>query len=244
MSCGVRVWSIPGSRFDSLEKRLAVVPVGSLERHGDHLPLGTDTLEALYIAERVSEELCAHLFPPVWYGSSRGLARFPGTVDVGDDAFHEYVYRVLRGVASMGYRMVLAVNGHGGNSLALRLAAKRASYETGVPIAVVDWWSELAQEKRRQLFQYPGHAGEDETSAMLYIAPESVDMSKASDHVVETVPRLSVYSPRLEEMLYPRAVLGKATAASAEKGREWLEEVVKDLVKRIREAAEMLGVKI
>jgi len=86
MPCGVKVWSVPGSKFDSLEKRLAVVPVGSLERHGDHLPLGTDTLEALYIAERVSEELCAHLFPRsgtgrpgVWLGF-RGLLMWVTTL--------------------------------------------------------------------------------------------------------------------------------------------------------------------
>ncbi len=244
MGCGVRVWLLPGSKFDKLEKRIAIIPVGSVERHGDHLPLGTDTMEATYVAEKAADELCAHLFPPVWYGSSKGLARFNGTIDVGDEPLYAYICGILRSVASMGYRMIVAVNGHGGNTLALRLAAKKVSFEMGIPIVVVNWWSDLAQEKRRELFTYPGHAGEDETSAMLHIAPDTVDMPSASDHIVESIPSIAVYSPKLEEKLYPRAVLGKATLASAEKGRVWLEEIVKDLVTKVREVTKFLDLEV
>ncbi|MEM0027813.1 MAG: creatininase family protein, partial [Ignisphaera sp.] len=239
MGCGVKVWLVPGSRFDRLEKGVAIIPVGSVERHGDHLPLGTDALEAMYVAEKVADELCAHLFPPVWYGAAKSLARFSGTIDVGDGPLYAYMCGILRGVASMGYRIIVVVNGHGGNTLALRLAAKKVSFETGTSILVVNWWSDLAQEKRRELFTYPGHAGEDETSAVLHIAPETVDMSSARDHITEPIPSITVYSPKLEEKLYPRAVLGKPTLASAEKGRIWLEEAAKDLATKVREVAKL-----
>jgi len=236
-----KTWLLSGARFDESDKRIAVLPVGSFERHGDHLPLGTDTLEASYVAEKVAERLGAHLYPPIWYGCSRSLERFPGTVSVDEEHFRAYVEDVLRGIARNGYKLILVVNGHGGNTNVLKLAAKRVSSEVGVAIIVVDWWRDVAQDKRRQLFGSPGHAGEDETSAMLYIAPGSVDMDKAKDYEAPWFPKLSAYSPLLEEMLYPEAVLGRATRASAEKGREWLEAVVEEIVEATREIYDRLA---
>ncbi|HDI02009.1 MAG TPA: creatininase family protein, partial [Ignisphaera sp.] len=237
MECPVKVWLLSGSKFDSIDKKIAILPIGSIERHGDHLPLGTDTIEAMYIAERVAEKLCIHLFPPIWYGSSRGLRRFSGTIDIGDEPLYHYVYRVLLEIARHGYKLIVVLNGHGGNTQALRLAAKRASFDSGAAIAVINWWSEVAQDKRKELFKYPGHAGEDETSAMLYIAPETVDMSVARDHVVDISIDIALYSPEIEELLYPYAVLGKATMASAEKGKIWIESVVEELSSKIKDIA-------
>ncbi len=228
----LRVDYATGHEFDSTPKRVAVLPVGSLERHGDHLPLGTDTIEASFIAEQVAARLCAHLYPPIWYGSSRGLAVFPGTIDAGDEALYHYARAVLGSIASQGYKAIVVVNGHGGNSHALRLAAKHVAYEKDIPVIVVDWWRDVAQEKRGKLFQYPGHAGEDETSAMLYILPQHVDMSRATDHLAEPIG-VPAYSPAIDKLLYPRGVLGKASLASADKGREWLEAVVDDIVSKV-----------
>ncbi|MET1128411.1 MAG: creatininase family protein [Thermoproteota archaeon] len=236
----VRVWLLPGSRYDSAEKSVAVLPVGSLERHGDHLPLGTDTILADHVARRVAERLGAHLFPPVWYGSSRGLRRFPGTIDVDDDAFEKYVASVLEEIVRNGYRFVLVINGHGGNSATLRRAAKRVAYRTGAVIVVVDWWRDVAQEERKRLFSSPGHAGEDETSAVLHVVPEAVDMAAASDYIPPDLPRINVYSPTVDEKLYPRAVMGSPSRASADKGRAWLEAVVSEIVEVFEKVKRLL----
>ncbi len=235
-----KAWLLSGYRFDKEEKSIAVLPVGSFERHGGHLPLGTDTIEAEYVAEKVAERLDAHLYPPIWYGCSRSLDRFPGTISVDEEGFRAYVEDVLRGLVRNEYKLILIVNGHGGNTNVLKLAAKRVSSETGAVITIVDWWRDVAQEKRRQLFSSPGHAGEDETSAMLHIVPDYVDMDKARDYEAPWFPKLSTYSPRLEELLYPEAVLGKASQASAEKGREWLEAVIDEITSIVKEIYEKL----
>lgn len=236
----LRVWETPGAVFERDFSDIAVLPVGSLERHGDHLPLGTDTLEALYVAERVSEELSASLYPPIWYGSSISLRSFRGTIDVDPDSFYRYVKSVLREISRNGHRVIVVINGHGGNSDILREAARELSHETESHYIVIDWWRDVAQETRMRLFEAPGHAGEDETSAMLYIAPETVDMSLAERHVVER-PRIAVYSKVLDKRLYPRALLGDATRGDREKGRIWIETAVKEIVALVREILNNVG---
>ncbi|OYT48563.1 MAG: creatininase [Desulfurococcales archaeon ex4484_42] len=239
MSRFIKVWLTPGSTFDGEERVIAVVPIGSIERHGDHLPLGTDTIEATYVAEEVARELGAHLYPPIWYGSSRGLRRFPGTIDVDENALMAYVESVLRGIVEQGYSVVLIINGHGGNTNVLRLVARKLAFETGKTFIVISWWVDVAQDVRSKLFTSPGHAGEDETSAMLCIAPETVDMTKAVDHEVAP-PQITVYSPIIEEYLYPKAVRGRASRASREKGCEWLKAVINDIVNKVQNVLKLL----
>jgi len=244
---GIELWRMCGSLFDRADKSVVFLPVGSFERHGDHLPLGTDTIEALYVARAIAERVGGHVLPPIWYGVSPHLSRFGGTITVPPEVLMRYVEAVLRGAASMGYRLVVVVNGHGGNSEALRAVAREVALSMGVEVAVIDWWRELGVDARRRLFTEPGHAGEDETSAMLFIDPDSVCMDRASDHtpprgVVEVLTRVSLYTSRVVEELYPHAVLGGASKGSAEKGREWLREVVEEGAAVVRRLIEVLGI--
>ena len=230
----MRVWEIPGAKYDSLEKHIAILPIGSLERHGDHLPLGTDTIEAQYIAEKISEKLNAHLFPPIWYGSTRSMRGFLGSIDVDPDAFYFYTKSVLKEISRNGYKYIVVINGHGGNSYLIRSASREVAYETSSVIIVIDWWRDLAQEDRYRIFKYPGHAGEDETSVMLYIAPQMVDMSRARKHV-ERVFEITVFSRDYDKKLYPEAFLGDAASGDPEKGRLWLEKIINEGVRKILE---------
>ena len=232
-----RVWLLSGHRFDLEERKLAVIAIGSVERHGDHLPLGTDTIAAHYIAERTAEALGAHLYPPIWYGSSKGLKDFPGTIDISSEALYFYVKEVLKEIARNGYKVIVVVNGHGGNSRVVAEAARAVANEYDVAVIVTNWWAELARDKLRELFTHPGHAGEDETSVMLAIVPEAVDMKYAEDHIVE-VPKLRAYSKKVEKVLYTNAVLGAATKASKEKGKELLKAAIDELVKFVKEIIE------
>ncbi|NPA96399.1 MAG: creatininase family protein [Crenarchaeota archaeon] len=240
----LRVWEATGRAIDSNPSPVAVIAVGSVERHGDHLPLGTDTMVAHWVAERVAEELGAHLYPPIWFGSSKGLSSFRGTIDVDDLALASYVEAVLREIARSGYRICVVVNGHGGNSSIVRVVARRVAFSTGMAIAVVDWWRDVAQEARKKLFEAPGHAGEDETSAVLCIREDLVDMEAASSHSPRYIPRIAAYSPAIDSEIYPRALLGDATKASKEKGCRWLEAIVSDIVESVRELARNLGIEI
>jgi len=234
-----RVWLLSGKKFDEQRPEVAIIAIGSVERHGDHLPLGTDTIVAQWIAEKVAEKVEADLYPPIWYGSCRGLRRFSGTIDVDEEALSKFLESVLSEIARQGYKLIVVVNGHGGNSHVVRVVARRVAYTYNIGVLVVDWWRDLAPQVREKLFAYPGHAGEDETSIMLYLHPESVDLDQVSDHT-PSLPTLSLYSPKMDEKLYPHAVLGKASLASAEKGRIWLEAMVEHLADMIRKSLEIL----
>ncbi|MEM1931094.1 MAG: creatininase family protein [Sulfolobales archaeon] len=118
-----------GRVFDSQSKTVAILPVGSVERHGDHLPLGTDGIEAEAVALFVADRIGAHVFPPIWYGSSLSLKRFSGTIDVEAQAFYSYVKSVIREILRNGYIPALVVNGHGGNSYILREVARELASE-------------------------------------------------------------------------------------------------------------------
>jgi len=228
------VWLLSGGKYDKEQKRIAVIAVGSVERHGNHLPLGTDTIAASYIAEKVAEKLNAHLFPPIWYGSCRGLREFPGTIDVPSEVLYLYIKEVLSEISRNGYKVILVVNGHGGNSRAVAEAARAVANESDTAIIVTNWWVDLARDKLKELFKHPGHAGEDETSVMLAIAPDAVDMKNAQDNIAE-LPKLRVYSRKIEKELYRNAVLGAATQASREKGEELLKAAINELADLVKE---------
>ncbi|MEM3988306.1 MAG: creatininase family protein [Sulfolobales archaeon] len=236
-----KVWLINGGRFDSESKTVAILPVGSVERHGNHLPLGTDGVEAEAVSLLVAERIGAHVFPPIWYGSSLGLKRFGGTIDIEPRVFYDYVKSVIREILRNGYILVLVVNGHGGNSYILREVAREIAYEyQDRAILVVDWWRDIAHEIRASLFKSPGHAGEDETSVMMYLTPDSVDMSLAKDHETSIGIGITVFSSIIDRALYPEAVLGKATAASPEKGKMLLDAVSEEISREVLKVLNLL----
>ena len=235
----MRIWETSGGDYDLKRSFIAVISIGSVERHGDHLPLGTDVIEASYVAEKIAERINADLFPPIWYGSTRAMRKFNGTIDIDPDVLFLYLKNVLKEIARNGYRYIVVVNGHGGNSDIIRTAAREVSQEIDTNIIIIDWWRDLAQEDRYKIFKAPGHAGEDETSVMLYIAPHTVNMSYAKTHIEKPLP-LQVYSKKYDSILYPYALLGDATSGDPEKGRIWLEKVVEDGVRKIREIIDSL----
>ncbi|MGC9134946.1 creatininase family protein [Caldisphaera sp.] len=235
------VWKLNGHKFDNIEKHIAIIPIGSVERHGDHLPLGTDAVEAQFVAEEVAKKVKGHLFPTIWYGSSIYLSKFPGTINIESNAFRLYVYNVLKEIARNGYKLIVIINGHGGNTSLLNIAAKDAAYEMNATYIIIDWWKDVGKETRQKLFTQPGHAGDDETSAMLYLEEEDVDIDKAKDYIPKWLPKVSIQSPIIENYLYPDAVLGGPTKADKEKGKQWLESVVNDIVKIIIEVNEILA---
>ena len=237
-----RKWEdLTGKEFEELKPKVAILPVGTVERHGDHLPLGTDNIVPVWIAEKVGSKLEGSIvLPAIRYGSSTSLAKFPGTINIRSDVFKEYVKNVLLEIARNGIDLIVVINGHGGNTRALQLAAKEVAYEVDATILVLNWWSDVAQEKRNELFRYPGHAGEDETSAIMAIRPDLVKMKYVKDHVAQ-YPPIKVYSKQIDEMLYPFAVNGKASLARPDKGVEFLNAVVNEIIQAINEIMRYLN---
>ncbi len=238
----VKFWELTGREADRADFSIMLLPVGAVERHGDHLPLGTDAMTALYIAERVAERVGGLVLPPVWYGSSMAMRGHRGTFDVSQEALAAYVSEILREAWRNGAKLVVVVNGHGGNTQALHYAARKVTGETGLAVAVMDWWRDVAVKERSRLFTKPGHGGEDETSAMLVIAEDLVDMEAASEAEAPRLP-LRIYHRGFEEKVYSKALTGDARLASREKGEKWLEAVVEEIASKVIEATRMLGIR-
>lgn len=226
---------LTGKDYESAEKAVALLPVGSVERHGDHLPLGTDGELPIHIAREAGKRLNCIVMPPVWYGSCNAMKPFPGTFDVNQDALYWYLRSIMEEAERNGIGLLVVLNGHGGNATPIQMAARAATHREGSRLSVVafDWWRDLGLSKL-PLFKAPGHAGEDETAAMLAIAGDSVKVKDAVRFDAE-YPRFKVYSQMMDRRIYAKAVTGDATSAKAMSGKELLDAAVEDLVAFVKE---------
>ena len=193
-------------------RRLLVVPLGSLEQHGPHLPMDTDTRIACAVAARA----CAGrpgvgLAPPVAIGASGEHAGFPGTLSIGTTALSLLLVELGRH-ASLHWPAMLLVNGHGGNAAAITGALRQ-----------------LREEGRRCEAWHAGlpggdaHAGRTETSVMLALAPSEVRLGSAAPGetrpIAEIMPALRARGVR---DISPNGVLGDPSGASAAEGEQLL----------------------
>lgn len=200
-----------------------LVPLGSTEQHGPHLPLSTDTVIARAVAERAADLLPGKplVAPVVPYGASGEHADFPGTVSLGHESLQALLVEMVRSLALWSGRIVF-VNGHGGNAPTLATACERLRRE-GHDVA----WTAC---------EVPGgdaHAGGTETSLMLHLAPELVLMERA---VSGDRRPLRVILPQLRSQgvraVSPSGVLGDPGGASAAEGRRILDEMASDVARR------------
>jgi mycofactocin system creatininase family protein len=204
------------------DRPLVVVPLGSLEQHGPHLPLGTDSAVAGAVATAaVASSPGALLAPLLAYGASGEHEGFPGTVSIGTSTLTAVLVEYGRSVMRWAGRLLI-VNGHGGNLDALHDAVPLLRHE-GRDVA---WFA----------CGVPGgdaHAGRTETSLMLHLDPAAArpDMAAAGETapLVQLMPRLVAAGVR---GVSPNGVLGDPAGASAEEG----ERQVRHLVSRARAA--------
>lgn len=115
---------------------VALIPCGSLEQHGRHMPLGTDTLIAAEVARRVGEMTGSIVLPPVWAGISDHHMDFAGTVTLGADTYVRLVGDLCTSLYRHGFRRILVVNGHGGNTPVLMTALRRIRTDLGRQVIV------------------------------------------------------------------------------------------------------------
>jgi mycofactocin precursor peptide peptidase len=195
------------------------VPLGSLEQHGPHLPLDTDTRIAQMVALGAAERVAAlALAPAVAYGASGEHAGFPGTLLVGHEVLAALLVELVRS-ARGSFAGVVFVNGHGGNAAALAAVAARCAAE-GDDVLV--WCAGIAGGD--------AHAGRTETSLMLAIEPDAVRIELAAagrtEPLAQLLPRLRAEGVR---PVSSNGVLGDPGGASAAEGRALLDRLVADL---------------
>jgi mycofactocin system creatininase family protein len=211
---------------DRNDRPLLIVPVGSLEQHGPHLPLATDARIASAVAARVHATLPqVGLAPCIPIGASGEHAGFPGTLSIGTDALALMMVELVRH-ASLFWEHVLVINGHGGNATALRSAQQACQFERrSLTLHHIGWEDGDA------------HAGLSETSLMLHLAPELVRMELAETGNTEPLQRLL---PRLiaggVRSVSENGVLGDPRNANAETGAGLFSEIVEAALKSARRA--------
>jgi len=150
-----------------------LLPVGTLEAHGV-TGLGTDNFIPVSLAERIAVKVNALIAPTIPYGITRSLLPYPGSVTVTSQAFDQYVFEVACGLADAGFRRIVFLNGHGGNTETLKALSPRLYREKKVYNLVLDWWTHCPEEVSAVYGHAGGHAGTDETALVQVDHPEQV----------------------------------------------------------------------
>lgn len=161
---------------------LLVWPVGALEQHGPHLPVGTDylTIEALTraAANKVSARIPVVVAPTLPFGSSHHHLPFGGTMSLSTEAYYRIIYELGESLIISGFRKIFIVNGHGGNNELLQLVARDLALKHPVSVAAASYWTvawdALVALQAHIPGRLPGHAGAFETSIMMALRPDLI----------------------------------------------------------------------
>ncbi|MGE5530286.1 MAG: creatininase family protein [Patescibacteria group bacterium] len=216
-----------------------LVPLGVLEKHGDHLPLGTDLLNVRALAIRAAAIEPAIVFPPYYFGQICEARHQPGTLAFGEELLLGALRGVCAEIARNGLKKIILVNGHGGNCHMLHYFAQMMLDETRDYVVYLADLDAVRPPEALALIENKdgGHADEGETSVMLAHRPDLVKLDRAD--VEDGRPRLRLrnlrgaYTGIWWYADYPGQQAGDPTRATAEKGRRMLELGAASLAKLI-----------
>ncbi len=206
----------------------AVVGVGATEYHGPHLPYGADTLVAHELALRVAARIEGMLvLPPVAYGMSWHHQSFPWTLSLRPETLMQVIYDIAASLHASHIGKLLVITAHDGNAAPVEMAARQIHHDFGMYLAVMFGW----QERARAALMAEGylsdldHAGQSETSAVLAIAPELVDLAGAADLPNEPM-HLPIRVFGSYGQIAPEGHTGAATQGNALDGERLLQAAV------------------
>lgn len=210
--------------------RTIIFPFGTVEEHGGHLPLNTDTLIIYEVMKRVVKKRNVFLAPPVYYGVCTSTSQHPGTINITPPTLRRITYDLVRDAYKKGLRNILLVTGHGGglHSAALKEAAEALVEELKeLQIAVLCPYDMLRSELS-ELAETPNdsHAGEIETSLVLSLAPGLV--KGRADEEYPDFPKPFVVRDKLK--YWPGGVWGDPQKATRDKGDKVIKLIVDKVV--------------
>jgi creatinine amidohydrolase len=233
-------------------RTVVLLPIGALEQHGPHMSMNPDVLLPTAMAERVAQNIGALVAPAIAYGyksqqKSGGGNHMPGTTSLDGLTLTSTIKDVLKEFARHGVRQVAMVNGHFENSMfiveGVDLALRELRWEgiRDFKVVVLSYWDFVTEDTIRAIYPYgfPGwaveHGGVLETSLMLHLHPQLVDMSKALDQEPATFPPYDVF-PTKPQWTPCSGCLSSAKPASAAKGKLLLEVCVEGISRQLRTA--------
>ncbi|MBZ4321134.1 creatininase family protein [Streptomyces huiliensis] len=203
---------------------VAVLPVGSFEQHGPHLPLVTDTAIACLVARRLADDHGLFLLPPITISCSHEHAHMAGTVSISAGTLYAMVHDIWRSLAASGVPGLLIVNGHGGNYV-LQNAVQEINTTAPPRVALFPVSEDRSRARAEAGLESSGaedmHAGEFEVSLLLHGAPHLVrDGVEGDDHAAPNRPHLLTLGMA---GYTPNGVIGRPSLASAAKGKALLD---------------------
>jgi len=217
--------------------KVAVIPTGSTEQHGPHLPLKVDIANTVHIVRKAAENLYPQVVvtPPVAVGVSPHHMNYPGTLSLRYETFINIILDLCASLKRHGINKVAIVNGHGGNEAPCSLAGRRARDKLSLKVVVIPYWSLIPKEVTDSLLEtgiMPGHACEFETSLGLAIYPELI--SKEIPRAVKAPWRLKGLIGDTDEETGD-GYAGDPSVATREKGERLIEAAVQGVVSLLQD---------
>ncbi len=245
-------FSWPEVKALNFDKLVVMLPLGSFEQHGHHLPLTTDTDIVTGVARELEKKLPETILclPTLWLGHSTHHLAFPGTLSVHQGPYIEMIAELCGTMVKMGAKKIFLLNGHGGNDVPLRAALRELkSAHPKTQFVFASYWSiasKTIKSVRESGLGGLGHACEMETSIMLHLHPERVKMKLARRDGPKHTDEF-----RKADMQYSRAVyfvnefdeisetgtVGHPDLATPEKGEKFLNGIVEEVGHFVEEFA-------
>ncbi|MEE9615076.1 MAG: creatininase family protein [Thermodesulfobacteriota bacterium] len=212
-----------------------IVPYGTVEAHGTHLPLSTDTFVIERVAEEVARRVPVFVAPPVHYGVCSSTGRHPGTLGITPETLRRITRDIVRDGCDKGFRNFILVSGHAGglHTSAMKEAAETVVEEIdGINVAAFTIYDVLPPEAFK-IAETKGdsHAGEMETSLILHLLPELVKGRSKEEY--PDLPKPFIVRDKVK--YWPGAVWGNPEKASAGKGKKFFDIMVETLTDVVRQ---------
>lgn len=219
------------------KSRTVLIPFGSTEEHGPHLPLSTDTRQAMDVGRRLAQRRPIFIAPPVHYGVCRSTSQHPGTITISTSTLRSLTIDVVTSFYRQGLRNVILLTGHAGgthNAALIDAGEELLQRFADIRVAVLTEY-QVAAGEGRGLIETDGdsHAGEIETSRMMHACPHLVKGTAGREFPSFPVGILV----RNKRKFWPGGVWGDPTKASPEKGAK-IEQLVVDALERFVDAFE------
>lgn len=179
---------------DYLKKSdMIIIPLGSTEQHGPHLPLGTDYYSSLEISKKISAKTGVVVAPLLWLGYCEYHMGFPGTISISPETMEQVLFESVQSLMKHGFKRFVFFNGHGGNDIVQDKLIHRINHTTTAVAVAVGHGSPIQKrdEKKEDFFDW--HAGVRETSIMLYLTPGMVRMDRARKPKIRSTPLMKKF---------------------------------------------------
>ena len=215
--------------WDELKKKAfkgttVIIPLGATEAHGKHAPVGTDSFIPTALAVEVAGKTNSLVLPPVNYGFCYTLRMFPGTISLRSQTLRMVYEDVVRELVRNGFRKILFLNGHGGNSGVAKQALKELSDELKFKACLVDWW---------HLIDYEGVGHADAVEAFFYDYFSEEKRTKKAKQEKHNLYVGAVF-PTPKDLFTPSGYMGSMKPLPKKKGEKMVKEVVGKLVEIVK----------